>query len=109
MRYLTLIFALLSTPVHAASADLLIAILDCESSGKHDARGDSGRSYGIAQFQKPTFDRFTKLAGVKGYQYRNPIHQLKLMNWAIDHGHGEHWTCYSKLAGKNASVMDSIR
>lgn len=106
IKYL-LLFIFATGHAHAVSVDLLIAILECESSGKHDATGDSGKSYGIAQFQKATFDRFVKKVGARGYQYRNPIHQLKVMTWAIDNGYGEHWTCYSKLAGKNAPVMDS--
>lgn len=87
----------LSFSVQAADINLIIDILECESSGKHNIYGDAGASYGIAQFQRPTFYKFVKQAGFKKFYYENPIHQLKVMNWAIDNGYGAHWTCYTKL------------
>lgn len=107
MRILLLCCLFYCSHACAIGADLLIAVVECESSGMHNARGDSGKSYGIAQFQRATFTRFAKMAGKKNYQYHNPVHQLKLMSWAIDNGYGDHWVCYSKLAGKKSPVMDS--
>lgn len=93
-----LLFSLcLSFSAQAADINLIIDILECESSGKHDVHGDAGASYGIAQFQRPTFNRFVKQAGFKQFYYENPIHQLRVMNWAIDNGYGAHWTCYTKI------------
>ena len=79
---LSLLTAMLSTvPATATAADinLIITILECESSGKHDAVGDDGVSYGIAQFRRETFYEFAAEAGFKNFNYRNPIHQLKAM------------------------------
>jgi hypothetical protein len=92
------IFALFySIPAKAADINMVIALLECESSGRHNAIGDDGVSYGIAQFRKETFYEFTKQSKIKGMSYRNPIHQLKIMNWALDNGYGYRWTCYRKL------------
>ena len=91
----------LSFSAQAADINLVIDILECESSGKHNVYGDKGISYGIAQFQKPTFYRFVKQAKFKQFYYENPIHQLRVMNWAIDNGYGDHWTCYTKIMQKN--------
>lgn len=82
---------------HAADVNLVINIIECESSGRHDAVGDDGVSVGIAQFQKPTFEMFKRKAGHPEWHWKNPIHQLRLMSWMLDHGHGRHWTCYRKL------------
>ena len=98
MRIRTLLLMLLfAAPVQAADINLVIDILACESSGKYDAVGDDGISYGIAQFRKETFYEFAALAGFIHFQYKNPIHQLRVMNWALDHGYGRRWTCYRKL------------
>lgn len=103
-----LLTALLSTchPVPAAAADinLIINILECESGGRHNAIGDDGISYGIAQFRKETFYEFAAQAGFKNFNYRNPIHQLKVMNWAIDNGYGSRWTCWRKLKKAQQSL-----
>lgn len=91
------VMILLTTNVLAADAALMIKIIECESSGHYDAVGDDGISYGIAQFRRETFEEFAKEAGFKGLIYKNPIHQLKVMNWALDHNYGRRWTCYRKL------------
>lgn len=105
MKYILILFTLYVLPAQAADANLIIAILECESSGRHHDKtdptkmncGDSGASCGIAQFKQETFYRFAREAGYKNFYYKNAIHQLKLMNWAIDNGKGRHWTCYTKL------------
>lgn len=89
----------------AADAKLMIDIIECESSGRHNVSGDDGVSYGIAQFRKATFQEFAKQAGMKGMRYRNPVHQLRVMNWALDNGYGYRWSCYRKMF----PVMDSVR
>lgn len=91
----------------AADAKLVIDLLECESSGRYNVYGkkDKGASYGIAQFREDTFYEFAKQAGMKKMRYKNPIHQLRVMNWALDNGYGYRWTCYRKMF----PVMDSVR
>ena len=86
-----------SIPSEAADGMMIVNIVNCESSGRHDAVGDDGISYGIAQFRKETFYEFAKQSRIKGLRYRNPAHQLILLNWALDNGYGYRWTCYRKL------------
>jgi len=85
------------TRSRAADANLVIDIIECESSGKYNAIGDDGISVGIAQFQETTFNEMKKLAQMPRLRWKNPIHQLRLMVWMLDHGYGPRWTCYRKL------------
>ena len=79
----------------------ILEIIMCESSGKHkDVWGDNRESYGIAQFQKPTWDYLSGLAGIEG-DWKDKQDQIALLKWAIQNGHGKHWTCYRKLGNKN--------
>lgn len=91
--------ACLSVPAHAADAKQVIDIIECESAGRYNVVGDDGVSVGIAQFQKATFEELKRKAKMPWLQWKNPIHQMRLLNWAIDHGYGHLWTCYRKLQG----------
>jgi len=87
------------------SIDDAIEVIECESGGRHDAVGDGGASVGIVQFQKATFNWMKKIAGKPNYSWKNPIHQLRLMTWAVDHGYGNHWTCYRHLKKKQVYAI----
>lgn len=69
-------------------------IIMCESGWRHDAIGDGGKSFGIAQFHKATFNRMKKLAGQPQFRWRNPAHQVWLLQWGLQNGYGEEWSCY---------------
>ncbi len=100
MRILLLSLTLfLPAAAHAADSKLLIDIMECESGGRYNVVGDDGVSVGIAQFQKATFETLKHKAKMPWLQWKNPIHQMRLLNWAIDHGYGRLWTCYRKLKG----------
>lgn len=100
IRLCIVLLLLFAAPVQAADINLVINILECESSGKHDAVGDGGIAYGIAQFHKDTFYEFAALMGMQPADWHNSIHQLRVMNWALDHGYGGRWSCYRKLMKK---------
>lgn len=101
MRKLFLLFALSwILPAYAVDVHTAIAVISCESSGRYDAVGDGGKSVGIAQFQKATFNKLKKEAHMPNLTWKNPVHQMKLMVWAIDHGYGHLWTCYRNLQKK---------
>ena len=108
MKFLYAIFLslMMGSQCYALTADNLITIVDCESSGRYNAVGDKGKSVGIVQFQKATFNWMKKAAGHPEYQWKNPIQQMRLMMWAIDNGYGNNWTCYKRLL-KKVPVMDS--
>ena len=102
---LLLLFVCFSPPVLAMSVEDAIEVIECESAGKYDAVGDGGKSVGIAQFNRATFRWMAKAAGHPTWSYKNPIHQLKLMVWGVDHGYGNQWTCYRHLQKKKVYVM----
>lgn len=88
----------------AADASLVIRIMVCESGLKHDAWGDDGKSYGIAQFRKETFYEFATMAkkemreaGFHKPNWHNPQHQVFLLAWGLDNGYARRWTCYRML------------
>lgn len=100
MKFLLLTSLLFPLPAFAMAATLMVDIIECESSGRHDAIGDDGTSVGIAQFQRETFNEMKIKAGMPKLRWKNPVHQMRLMIWMIDHGYGKRWTCYRKLKGE---------
>ena len=74
-------------------------IIECESGGKHDGVwGDGGKSFGIAQFQKITFNELKEKAEMKWLNYYERNDQIILLKWALQNGYGYHWTCYKIIA-----------
>ena len=75
----------------------VLSVIMCESSGRHEGIwGDRGRSYGITQLQKPTWDYLSVKAGIQG-SWKDKQDQVRLLEWAIQNGHGDNWTCWRKL------------
>ena len=71
-------------------------ILLCESGCKHTGVwGDGGKSYGIAQFQYKTFCDLKGEAGIPSLRWTNREDQIRLLDWALRHGYGKYWTCYT--------------
>lgn len=105
--WLVALISLLSFAANAADMALAIDILECESSGLHldkhgalncnKAEPKGGDSCGIAQFQRATFEDFKARAGFPRGRWTNSVHQLRVMNWMLDHGYGNRWTCYRRL------------
>jgi len=74
-------------------------IIMCESGGRHDVWGDLDkphRAYGIAQFQRRTFNYLKKLARKPELEWKNKDDQLWLLRWAVKNNMSHHWTCASK-------------
>jgi hypothetical protein len=71
-------------------------IIICESGGRKGIWGDGGKSHGCAQFQRPTFTWMKKEAKRPDLQWKKWADQLWLLDWALRHGYGKHWTCYRK-------------
>jgi len=69
----------------------LYKVIECESSWNSNAIGDLGKAFGLAQFHKPTFDRFCE------GEYKNPFDQIKcFVKMAAEKGQ-QHWTCFKLL------------
>jgi hypothetical protein len=96
---LCILFALLTCFNTAWSKELPMAvkIVACESAGQANVWGDDGTSFGIAQFQQRTFNSFKKSMGISQLNWKDPIHQLVLLNWALRNNLGHHWTCYRMI------------
>lgn len=75
-------------------------IIQCESQGKM-VWGDLDKlhkAFGIAQFQKRTFDWLSQEYGKK-LNYNSAQDQRELLRWAVENGHARLWTCYSIVKG----------
>ncbi len=93
-------------PCYALDVDTMVTIIDCESAGKYNAVGDGGKSYGIVQFQKATFNEMKRQAHMPNLEYKNPIHQMRLMVWGFNHGYASRWTCFRKLTQKEIAKKE---
>lgn len=100
LRFILLLTLVSPFSARAMDAGLMVDIIECESSGRYNAVGDDGISVGIAQFQEATFNEMKKNAHMERLRWKNPVHQLRLMIWMIDHGYGDRWTCYRELKKK---------
>lgn len=75
-------------------------VLECESDYEHTAKGDGGRSKGIAQFQKPTWD-WMEVQYFKEWNehldYKSSHDQIKLLAYQISKGNGNNWTSFRAI------------
>lgn len=78
------------------NAQELDSVIFCESSYNVVASGDGGRAWSVAQFHKPTFDKWKKEMGQPSLNYYNFQHQIKVMAWAFSKGetYKDDWTCW---------------
>lgn len=104
MKKICALLLFISSHAHAADARLKLDILMCESSLRADVCGDDGISCGIAQFRRETFNEFAhqarkqmKKAKMWPPKYMNPMHQIFLLDWALDHRLGRRWTCFRMI------------
>lgn len=98
--WLGLILVLFATTSCADDTEFFVDLIECESSGRHDAVGDDGLSVGILQFREDTFNEMKVLSGHRQWRWKNPIHQMRLALWMINNGYGKRWTCYRKLTSE---------
>lgn len=86
--------AILETDLRIEKEKLII--LSCESKFRHDGIwGDNYKSYGIAQFQKITFDELKTRAGKPDLRWHSMSDQLWLLDFALRNGYAKKWSCYS--------------
>lgn len=103
--FLLILFLFTSFPAQAANAAMMLKIMMCESGMRHDICGDDGVSCGIAQFRKETFFEFVEMSKKDGSwnhklgkpAWMNPVQQVFLLEWGLDHGYGKRWTCWRKI------------
>lgn len=68
-----------------------LRLISCESTWKEGAVGDNNRSFGILQFQKRTFDRFSKKYGAEWLQISDSYDQIDLATLMIRDGYEDSW------------------
>lgn len=86
--------------LYGVDSKIVNKVLDCESDYDHNARGDGGRSVGIAQIQKPTWDWMEKDyfdEWGEHLDYKSSHDQIKLLAYEISKGHGNNWTTYRAI------------
>jgi hypothetical protein len=72
----------------------MLTILSCESDFRHDGVfGDNGKSYGIAQFKKKTFDYLKHKSGRDDLKWTSKKDQLWLLEWSIRENYARYWSC----------------
>lgn len=86
--------------LYGADSSIVKKVVECESQWNEDALGDGGRSYGLGQFQKQTWnalvDEYQKQYNEE-LNYKSSHDQLKLLTFSISEGHGSHWTAYRAI------------
>ncbi len=87
--------------LYSVDYKLIDKVIECESEYKNNVCGDSGKSCGIGQFQKTTFNDLSKKMGEQ-LDYYSEHDQIKLLTWSIANGYGKNWTAYRTI--KNGGV-----
>ena len=91
--------------IYGANQLEMIATSNCESDWLKNpdhaiiAIGDYGKSYGVWQFWKKTFNKWKLEANMPELQYHNWQDATKLAAWAFSKGddYKYAWTCYRKM------------
>lgn len=79
--------------LYGSSAPVLEKVMECESGGMQETKGDHGQSLGVFQIQPDTWRRFTSEMGAT-LDIASPADQAQVAAWAFAHGHGDEWTTY---------------
>jgi len=80
--------------LYGLDKDLLLSVVNCESSFRYQVYGDNGKAFSVAQFHKPTFDQFCE------GNYYSAKDQLMCMGKMFKDGYARHWSCYKNLTSK---------
>lgn len=79
------------------SAEVMNKVLFCESRfnpNAYNKNDPNGGSFGIAQFQKTTFEHYSKKAGIENGDYYNPDDSIKTMAYMFSLKQENQWSCY---------------
>ena len=76
-----------------------LRLVNCESEWKEDAVGDHNRSFGILQFQKETFARFSKKYDMQSLDISDSYDQIDLAVLMLRDGYEENWFRCSRKIG----------
>lgn len=76
-----------------------LRLISCESRWKEDATGDHDKSFGILQFQKPTFERFSKKYNREELDISDSYDQIDLAVLMIRDGYEDSWLRCGRKVG----------
>lgn len=76
-----------------------LRLISCESAWKEGAVGDNNRSFGILQFQKRTFDRFSIKYGREDLRISDSYDQIDLAVLMIRDGYQDSWLSCGRRVG----------
>lgn len=85
---------------YGISAEPLVATLKCESGFNQFAWNHSdpnGGSLGVAQFQRKTFDKYSKELGLPNADVWNPLDSINVAAYMFSEGQQHQWSCFRKL------------
>lgn len=82
--------------LYGFDSEIGLKVAECESNFSNKAIGDSGKSKGIFQFQKETFNRHSKQMG-ETLDYTSAHDQIKLAMWSMSNGNAREWTTYRAI------------
>lgn len=85
---------------YGVSAKEMHGTIKCESGYSETAYNKTdpmGGAKGIGQFLAPTFNAYSKQAGIKDADIWNTDHQLQTMAYMFSIGEKSQWTCWRKL------------
>ena len=77
--------------------DTIERVIIAESGGKHQNVWGANGEYGVCQMKRQTFYWLAKKAGLNDPDWKNQIHQIYLLRWAIKNGYASHWSTFSKV------------
>jgi len=94
---------------YAEQYEVIHAELMATIKGESNCRmvyGDHGNAFGIGQFWRGTFNRFSKEMNLENADYYNLEDQLQVMAWAFSQGESykSHWAVWRKLFSTNDLV-----
>ena len=87
-------------PEYRVYGDLVSDIIECESGGKHEGVWGKANEYGIAQFMEKTFYWLAEKSELQNPDWKNKDQQIWLLNWSLQNGYQNKWTCYNIVKGR---------
>lgn len=80
-------------------SDVMLRVAKCESNynpNAYNPKDPNGGSWGLFQFQKPTFKMFAVESKMNWLEIENWKHQTELASWSFANGKEQHWACWIK-------------
>jgi len=77
------------------NADIVIWLVEKESSFRVNVYGDSNKAFGLGQFHKSTWEYFQNKYNRHDLEIDNPVNQIEMICLALKDKQFKHWTPFS--------------